>query len=951
MRAFPHSGPLSGHWAWLLSALLFLASFRPGIPLPEDQVSLLRTYQKALKLFNSPNPTPVTDQEAMNLFQRVIDARTLVKGNVPDSLFFQSYIRKGILLDVRSSFREAANSYLAAIRLKEQNRNFQESQLFNVYVYAGTCYYNLNNFDSSRKLLLHAEAIMHEHPEVTEKERLYNSLGALYYDNGNYLQSRNYFMQALDIIRAKRPFDNTLAIYFETNIATSYFRLGEFREALTMYKNIVRHHVIPNSIYMNMGRACTALGRYDEAMQYLRKVNIDRLPGALNEMAYTQLLAGNQSSTARYLDQMDAISQDPLHSVNPLDCGISALYRSQLFTARHEYAAALGVLQKAIIIFSRGFSNPDPFANPSKFIGSFAYYRLFDALLTKSETLEYLYRQHGEEKYLRSAFDTYQSALALAEYIEKNYDTDEAKLFLKKKSQQAYSKAVESALALYKLDKEDRFLEAAFLMTEKNKASVLAASFSERFPDSTSGEEDTLLRYKFNIQYNIARLNIQAETEEHPAVLDSLAGEKMKWEIELSRVHKNLELDDKFYEGKYKDHFPSVRELQEHLGKNEVLFSFCCTHAGLIIFSLTAGSENLYRIDSSALVNNEIIQWVRLLNTTEYGRRFKGDSLAGLVYRHIVQPMKQLAQGRTEWIIIPDGILFSLPFESIRAGPDQQYLVESTTISYLFSSRFLVHPVLPPLTRVAGFTTLGFAPFLSKGHNPGSGFSFDRLPFSGDELAGLQGLILKDSSATKDRFLQEANQFPVIHLATHAVADVSNTGGSFVAFYPGNKPKMETRLYMEELYGLNMDRTRLVIISACETGNGALVAGEGMISLARGFCYAGCPSVVNSLWKADDEATAFILSRFHTYLQKGWTKSLALRQSKIDYICNSAFSSDPGYWANLILVGDPSPIVSGGSFLMGLLQWIAAALLLIFVYRIMYRRKKKKPTGFSDKGF
>ena len=118
----------------------------------------------------------------------------------------------------------------------------------------------------------------------------------------------------------------------------------------------------------------------------------------------------------------------------------------------------------------------------------------------------------------------------------------------------------------------------------------------------------------------------------------------------------------------------------------------------------------------------------------------------------------------------------------------------------------------------------------------------------------------------------------------------------------------EDCLFLEELYGLNMDATQLMIISACETGKGELVNNEGVISIARAFTYAGCASVINSLWKTDDRATSAILKQFHVYLQHGFSKSRALQQAKLDFIKGNAIYRSPEYWSPLILIGNAEPL-------------------------------------------
>ena len=137
--------------------------------------------------------------------------------------------------------------------------------------------------------------------------------------------------------------------------------------------------------------------------------------------------------------------------------------------------------------------------------------------------------------------------------------------------------------------------------------------------------------------------------------------------------------------------------------------------------------------------------------------------------------------------------------------------------------------------------------------------------------------------------------------------------------------------------------TRLVIISACETGQGELVAKEGVISLSRAFAYAGCSSTINSLWKADDKATSYILQRFYIHLQKGYTKAKALQQAKLDYLASDAINKSPAFWAHLILMGDTSPIYTQRvNFLWALLLLPVG---MIVIWGIKKKRKSRRFSG------
>ena len=169
----------------LLLALVFAAGRAHGQAEPA-----LTVYREADNLFNSTHPTDLTDSLALNGFEKVIQLLIKTSPAQGDTLLFQSYLKKGILLDVRNDIEEGKQAYLQAIKLHGLANRQSDSLLFRPYVYAGADYFNLNNFDSANYCLLQAERLVQQFPSIPETERLYNSLGALHYVNGNYLQSK-----------------------------------------------------------------------------------------------------------------------------------------------------------------------------------------------------------------------------------------------------------------------------------------------------------------------------------------------------------------------------------------------------------------------------------------------------------------------------------------------------------------------------------------------------------------------------------------------------------------------------------------------------------------------------------------------------------------------------------------------------------------------------------------
>lgn len=925
---------MSGKSSFIVLAFLTIISSQwANTGSPADQA--LQRFRQADSLLNLANPTDADNKESLKGFEEVIsilEKKSRLKG---DSLLFLCYRNKGILMDIQANYPAARDAYCKALTIQKLNNNPFDSLIVMTYINVGASYYYLNNFDSASYFLLKAESLINRFPELEDKVRLYNTLGVLYHDNGNYFQCKNYFRQALEIIKSKQPFDTVSAVSVEINIATSFSRLGQHKEALSIYKKMLQYNLFNSYIYMNMGRANTALNKHEQALDYFRKVNVSQLPWVLNEIAYTQLQLRRFDSTAYYLSQVQ-LSKNA-GRINVADRGINKLYFAELKMAQQDYPAALDSLQRAIIIFSGNFINTDIYSNPSGFTSSFSYYRLFTALSKKAMVFHLLYKQTQKEAYLQASLDTYNSTLSLLSYIEKSYDTDDAKILLKKKSRPVYQEALSVCLELSQLHPGKNYLEQAFQINEKNKASIILATLNQRSFTNIAGVDERLLQKERNIKYNIARLNIKSDHAGDIKEIEAIANEKANYEIELSRIQKTLEQNNGFYKLKYDNRYPDIKELQKYVGPKQALISFYSTDSSLHAFIIGHNSFQYTCIDSLQSLEAGIKTWLQLLQTNENGRKFGGEKISRHLYSRLIQPIQKLTAGKDEWIIIPDGILHFLPFESLPADASA-YLLETTTISYQFSSRFITRNFSSGSNSDGSpYKILAFAPFNRRGTDFSlKGFSvMNQLPSSEEEIHNLNGKKYTDSQATKENFLQEINKYPIVHLATHAVADGANSSTPFIAFYPKHNSLTDDCLFAEELYGLKMDSTKLVIISACETGKGELVSSEGVMSLSRAFIYAGCASTINSLWKADDKATSSILKQFHYYIQEGYSKSKALQKAKLDYLKSDALNRSPAYWSHLIIMGNTEPLNKKKQP-----RWVAFICVVLFVSMSVLRNRK-----------
>jgi len=173
------------------------------------------------------------------------------------------------------------------------------------------------------------------------------------------------------------------------------------------------------------------------------------------------------------------------------------------------------------------------------------------------------------------------------------------------------------------------------------------------------------------------------------------------------------------------------------------------------------------------------------------------------------------------------------------------------------------------------------------------------------------GRYFVNENASKDLFINQAKEHKIIHIGTHAESNNLSPELSRLIFAKKVEDKEnydENSLYSYEIYNIDLS-SNLAILTACETGKPTYQAGEGMISLAHAFNYAGSESILTSLWEIDEESSAKIVKLFYDNLSKGMPKDEALRQAKLSYIETAeGRTAAPQYWAGLVLIGDTAPI-------------------------------------------
>jgi CHAT domain-containing protein len=250
-------------------------------------------------------------------------------------------------------------------------------------------------------------------------------------------------------------------------------------------------------------------------------------------------------------------------------------------------------------------------------------------------------------------------------------------------------------------------------------------------------------------------------------------------------------------------------------------------------------------------------------------------------------------------ILVPHGVLHYVPFAALRDPVSKRSLLEMKTVSYT--------PSVSVLRFLAGKASPFDGNVLVMGDpetDPAA--ELKKLPWAREEartVAELLGTVpLVGAEASESTLRGSAGKVDVLHLAAHGVYRPLTPRFSHVALAPGGGD--DGFLEVEEVFSaLDLRGVNLVTLSACQTALGERTDGDDIIGLTRAFLYAGSPAVVSTLWRVDDQATAFLMKAFYERLLAGATYAEALRTAQIETSRQSDWD-DPYYWAAFTLSGD-----------------------------------------------
>ena len=789
-------------------------------------------------------------------------------------------------------------------------------------------------------------------------------LGSCYYFYGDYQKALYYNNQAYQL--AKKIGEKSREGIALNNIAIMYAMLGYQQKALEFLELSLKMVRKTGARKMEVGTLYNIGNVYKEKNEYIKGIQF-----------YQQSLDLARERGYKY-EESNAL------------CGIA-----ETFELQTEYLRAFENYQKAINV-AREIDDKAQIGYILRALGGLNY-KLGDyssAIQFHQQALElgkqtnYLQiiweAQAGlgasfkkQEKW-NLAVKHYSQAIILYDSVRNNLDIEMlANNFLEDKYE-----TFPSIIQLYARQKN---FQAAFSYAEKYKSKILLDILAEGQIHIEELIPDSLRKQLSDIRYEIESV--------HKNFSEQLGKSRQDKNqiLFLDQKITDLELRKSALINKIKDQFGSyyhltsadplsLKQIQDQvLGANQTLIEYIIGREKTSVFVVKSDSIYYVELDISETDLEDMISQLSPLfqrsNILKTGKKpdiFNAQlasfsiSSAYKLYQQLFLPLEKIIANDSDLIIIPDDLLFYIPFEMFVVDTTDcetdydfshaKFLTEKYSISYSPAASILN----PRLRSVNNSKKMLFAignPNFETSTKPGSQLdnilseNLSQLPHSEEEVTKIAKIlqnpsntILTGNQALENRFKMEAEDYYVLHLATHFVANDRQPLYSKIALTQTDNNNEDGFLHTYEIFNLHLN-AELVVLSACNTGLGKLSKGQGLIGISRAFLYAGVRSLALSLWSVDDEATSEIMTGFYSHLKSGKSKKQALRQAKLDYLAGDNDNRrDPFYWAPFILIGNwdpmefPEPEVS---FFYNYL-FLTSILILLISFVFWYRRKLEK---------
>jgi CHAT domain-containing protein len=817
-------------------------------------------------------------------------------------------------------------------------------------------YYELtqNDLTEASQSFTDALALWRELKATDQQAEALINLGFIEYRKGAWQESLALYTQAQNLIDEKsEPYKMGQIL---SGLAESFIESGLPEIGLAKYRQALAHYRLaknPRAImatHWGIGKAQYLLGNYTEALVSLQIARADAdaikestLMAMCNDFLGRTYLALNQPETA--LSHLQLALNGYLATKNPMELARTQALLGQVCETQRKIEQARNNYQTSLTTFRR----------------------LSDHV-NESATLYALGRLELQQNNLDAAEDYLRQSIDATEDIRRVSTSSDLTAAFSATVQERYESYIECLMRKHAAQPGRGLEVRAFETSESARArsltELLRATQTNLVPglDPQLAEQEKTLRQSLRVKedYKVVLLGQANKTEE----LRALEKELTDLELKYKQVTETIRARHPSFDQLSRPRAWSLSQLQDLviIDDQTVLLEYSLGSERSYAWAVTRNSIRSYELPARSHINEAAQRVYELLATGADGGHEAELTLATRALSEMVLSPVAAELNKQKVIVVADGALNYIPFQilSSSTGSNEPLVASAEVInapsaSILGELRRETANRPAPQRVLAAFGDPIFASnykqrkdgstteqisALAVAENErwqhalrdiepgGDSFNPDAIQplfYSTRELANLREVAGADSvistgfAATRENLAAaDLTKFAILHFATHGVLDPKRpeNSGLFLSMVNRQGQAQNGFVGLQDIYSLHAP-VDLVVLSACRTGLGKDVRGEGLIGLTRGFMYAGASSVLASLWKVDDEATSELMKRFYAnMLQGGMNPAAALRAAQNSIRRQPQWRS-PYYWAAFTLQGEYRQVIkpaSGGFF-------------------------------------
>ena len=850
----------------------------------------------------------------------------------------------------------AGEIFTKLLKVRAKKDGTKSIEYANALVDLGRAYILLIKYKNAIGLYEEALTIVSQlDPNNTLHVTLLNELGMLTTRAQEHTKAIRFFNQGLEAIQTKNTASTTHKAILTNNLGACYKSLRQYKKAVAYYQEALqlypRKTGTSASMAANLAEALIYIGQSDKAASLLASYE------PAGEKAWQTKNSDNTRGWAQF---------------------------ALAYITLGDFDKAETALQKAFIANSLTFDQITNIPNQAQdlmFDNSFlATCSQAGTMLYSIELYKARYQATNDIKYLKEGYKVVSAMTDFGEKLMNSYAVEENKLVLFQLGASVlFDRSMYYAYELYQATGDQKYLNKAFFWAERSKSTLLVSALSNQgsqpyidLPKDIKEQEKQLQNQSKTLDKYLAEAPNNTEKQKTIQQINRL-------QLKIEAFKEELKVDyPEYYQHRYETKIVAVSELQQNLTDNQVLVEYFLGIQYNYVFTITKEGATMTALDVSSNTFRENTRLLRKV-LTDYQYIAKSPKKAqeqfvttsNYFYKTFVQSAIAKIPSNKHLIIIPDGALGHLPFEIFLTEYTQEkmdystmkYLLHQYSISYGYSATIYLTQKNQNKKRqiakkgvlafAADYENIGISETSVRGKRGDKitniRKNLEPLPGAKAEVAALRhhlyGEFFDDNNANEEVFKATASDYSIIHLAMHGMLDTRSPVLSSLIFSEDATTQEDNFLRAYEIAQMDLNAD-LVVLSACETGYGKFQQGEGIMSLAHSFTYAGASSVLNSLWQVNDFSTGLIMKNYYTNLAKGFTKDKALQSAKLDYLkeATSSKAKHPAYWAAFVQQGNIQPLelVCRSGFTFRQLSYIAMAAMVLVVGSFVWWKKRKK---------